>query len=61
MLMVSPCLQWGVKTRCGGAGQGEGLSAMEWGEVWCPYHVPRRTLMRTPVVKRQTTPRSGFC
>src|SRR5437016_6840733 len=22
---------------------------------------PRRTLMRTPVVKRQTTPGSGFC
>src|SRR5215470_796905 len=25
-----------------------------------PYPVPRRTLMRTPVVKRHTTPESGF-
>jgi hypothetical protein len=53
--MASPCLRCGVQTQGGGAGYGEGLSAMERGEAWCPYHVPRRTLMRHPLVKRHTT------
>jgi hypothetical protein len=36
-----------------------GASCHGAGEVWNPYHVPRRTLMRPLLVKRQTAPVSG--
>jgi hypothetical protein len=41
---------------CGGRPQG-GRLARKWGVV----HAPHLTLMRTPVVKRQTLPQSGLC
>ncbi len=60
VLMASPRLRWCVKTWFGGAGHGGGSRARGRGEIWCPYQVPRRTLMRTLVVKRQTLPQTGF-